>query len=282
MLFNRPKNLKYTTMSIYIDEHIYTNDCDDALVFEYLYHIVNMLAFKNKFFSTAEYYENFAIYCATNYFLRLKNKKQFELNEDGTPKMSKIKSILNFIKKTINFRRMAFQQEFFCQSISKDEVDLDIGYTFANKLSESIDALSVVEFTSCLGDICKTAKKFIEKVPHKKDSAEWDNIYLSCILTFLNQITLNNKDEIKVQNLHCKSSDKLNIISNVYLSNSVDSVILYHLPENMKDYIMILTNEMKHAISKDLSFQLHTYVPTDTSFGLSYSIINSEDCSNET
>lgn len=281
MLFNKPKNLKYTTMSIYIDEHIYSDDCDDALVFEYLYYLVNMLAYKGNFFNKAEYYDNFAIYCATNYFLRLKNKKQFELDENGNPKMTKIKSILNFIKKTINFRRMTFQQEFYCQSISKDETDLDIGYTFANQLAETIDALSIVEFNECLGDICKTAKKFIKKIPYKINSPEWDNIYLSCLLTFLNQIVLNKKDCLKVQNLHCKSTDKLNIISNVYSSNILDSVVLYHLPENMKDYIIVLTNEMKHAIAKDLSFQLHTYVPTDTSLGLSLSIMNSEDCNNE-
>ena len=72
--------------------------------------------------------------------------------------------------------------------------------------------------------------------------------------TTANNVFYNEYKSLKELALLKISSDKLNIISNVYLSNSVDSVILYHLPENMKDYIMILTNEMKHAISKDLSF----------------------------
>ena len=68
MLFYKPKNLKYTTMAIYIDEHVYTDDCNDNLIFEYLYHLSYMLAHQGKFFQTFSDYDDFAIYCATNYF----------------------------------------------------------------------------------------------------------------------------------------------------------------------------------------------------------------------
>ena len=45
MLFYKPKNLKYTTMAIYIDEHVYTDDCNDNLIFEYLYHLIKYFLF---------------------------------------------------------------------------------------------------------------------------------------------------------------------------------------------------------------------------------------------
>ena len=278
MLFYKPKNLKYTTMAIYIDEHVYTDDCNDNLVFEYLYHLSYMLAHQGKFFQTFSDYDDFAIYCATNYFLRLKNKKQFIYDENQKPKMVKIKSILNFMKKTINFRRISYQQEYYSQIIFKDCINIDTGYTFANQLSEEVDALNRVEFVACLEDVSNIIKAFIAKIPHKQNSAEWDNIYISCLLSFLNQITLTKSEIIKVQKLINKNSKQsLNKLDLIYSNFSIDSIILFHLPNFMKNYIYILVNEIKHIISKDLSLSLHTYIPTCTSLGLSLSTINSEE-----
>ena len=60
MIYKKPKGVKYTDMAIYIDNHIYSEDCDDDLVFQYLYHLVNMFAYKHKFFNRAEYYDDFS------------------------------------------------------------------------------------------------------------------------------------------------------------------------------------------------------------------------------
>ena len=53
MLYKKPKNLKYTTMCMYIDKKVAEgslNDEEAQIEFEYLYHIAFMLAHKHKYF----------------------------------------------------------------------------------------------------------------------------------------------------------------------------------------------------------------------------------------
>ena len=75
--YKKPNNVTYTQMCIWIDANAYKEDCNEELLFEYLYHISRMLAYKRRFFDRADYYDDFAIFMATRIFMRLKNKKQF-------------------------------------------------------------------------------------------------------------------------------------------------------------------------------------------------------------
>ena len=77
MLYKKDPKLKYTDMCIYIDNHIYTDDCDEELVFSYLYQLAYVLAMKKHFFTNIADYDSYAIYCAGVLFKRLKNPKQF-------------------------------------------------------------------------------------------------------------------------------------------------------------------------------------------------------------
>ena len=71
MMYTKPRDVSYTEMCIYIDEHIYSESYDENLIFEYLYHITLMLAKKNNYFNKLSDYDNFAIYGATHLFMRL-------------------------------------------------------------------------------------------------------------------------------------------------------------------------------------------------------------------
>ena len=53
------------------------------------------------------------------------------------------------------------------------------------------------------------------------------------------------------------------LLEDLLTMEAEDSVILYHLDDSMADYIAVLTNRIKHAISADLSASLHTHIPTD-------------------
>ena len=119
MLYKKP-NLKYTEMAIFEDEHAYLeNNTDEVenLIFEYIYHITNMLAHTGKYFTSAKMYDDFNVYVATRAYLRLKNPKQFK--EDSSVK--KIKSILNYLKRTLPFAKIDFQKENFAQTVIKIE-----------------------------------------------------------------------------------------------------------------------------------------------------------------
>ena len=154
MIYEMP-DMRYVDMCIYIDNTAYKENLTEEeqnTIFQYLYFVSYMLASKAKFFAKAEYYDDFAIYCATNVFLRLRNPKQFEYDEEGNPKLKRVKSVLNYIKKTIDPRRVDFQQQFYTQiysNTSYEDVVYDCEYSFSDMLSDSIDELSMVEFNLC-------------------------------------------------------------------------------------------------------------------------------------
>lgn len=264
MLYEKPKNVRYTDMAMYIDEHIYSGDYDEDLVFIYLYHLAYMLARNNKWFKKADYYDNYAVYTATRVYMRLINPKQYELKEDGEPKMSKLKSCLNYMKMIAYPCKVDFEQMEYGQTLIESETDeYSMQYTFAAQLSDSVDKMNLVEFNYCLGDIIKTARNYIDKIPYRTQSKKWENIYLSCLLTYLNSITLKNKDINRIQGLKNKKN-AIYSLEDLYAEEIKDSVILYHLNDNMHDYIYVLTKCMRKAMANDLSYLLHTYVPSNS------------------
>ena len=94
--YRKPSNVTYTQMCIWIDENAYKEDCDEYTLFQYLYHLAGMLAFKRRFFEKNLYYHDFSIFAATKIFLRLRDKRQFGKAVDKT--LPRIKSILNYTK----------------------------------------------------------------------------------------------------------------------------------------------------------------------------------------
>ena len=270
-LYKKPANVRYVDMCIYVDENAYRTDLtedEENKIFEYLFHIAKMLAYKAKYFNRNEYYDDFAVYLATNVYFRLKNPKQFEIDpETNEPKLSKIKSCLNYMKNVAYLRKIEFEQEFYSQTFSPvisegDSVYYDTTYSFADKLAEVADEINMVEFDICLGEICKTIKNFLKKIPYKSNTTTWTNIYLSCLLTFLSTLTLSNKSIEHINNLKFDINNRPRALEKLYSDNPENFVILYHLDKNMRDYIWILVQELKHLISKDLSLSLHTYIPT--------------------
>lgn len=271
MLYELP-DVRYVDMCIYIDNTVYKDvltEEEETLIFQYLFFLCHMFASKGKFFEKAQYYDDFSVYCATKIFLRLRNPKQFQYDENGNPKLRRVKSVLNYIKSIIDARRVDFQQEFYAQLYQPDDVDdliVDTEYRFADMLSDSIDALSIVEFNTCLGDIIQTARAFLKDIPYYSNKHLWENIYTSCILTFLNQVTVRNKELKRVQKL--KSELNNDQIERLYRNESKSSTILYHLDESMRDYVTVLVRELKHVIAKDLSLYSDTYIPCSNSMRL--------------
>lgn len=263
-------------MAIAIDKMAYSDDCDDELLFEYLYHLSMMLAAKACYFKSAKHYDDFAIFMASSAYFRLRNPKQYIYNSDGQPKMTKIKSILNYLKVILYPRKVAFEQQNYAQTeimLKEDENVMYVGHTFANKISNSVDGLMKVEFKCCLGDCCNTIKEFLKGIPYRYKSAEWYNIYVSCLLSFMNSITLSKDDENKLRTAKYRINDHTLLMNMYNKQQHEDFVILYHLENDMKDYIRILVMQIKHIIAKDLSDLLHTEVDT---VSMSYLMILSE------
>ena len=268
MIYKKDPKIKYTDMCKYIDDHIYTDDYDVELVYQYLCLIIYMLSYKAKYFKTSRDYENFSLYMATHIYKRLTNPKQFQMDEDGKPKLEKIKSVLNYIKKTINPIRIDYQQEFYDQSINYiDEKDIAYyeQFSLATKLSQQTSYESSKAFTDCFENISDTIKRFLlQNTPFKKDSNMFNNLYLTCLLSFLNSITL-PVTEINRINALATDFKKVKALEKIYeeQSRAENQIILFHVSEKFRDYVVVLMRRLKSIIAKDLSVNIHENIPCD-------------------
>lgn len=263
MIFKKPDDVTYTDMCIYIDENIYAGTYNENLVYQYLYHLIYMLAKQRQIFKKHSYYEDFAIYAANRVFLRLTNKKQWELKEDGTPKQEKIKSILNYIKNVLYPFKVDFEQSEYCQTISKDSFVQEVDYNFNNLLKSAVDKLTFTEFGLTFNDISKTCCSFLKTIPYRSSTSEWLNIYTSVMLTFLSNVTLTNRRLRRLNHLASTSRLTDDHLITAYEEENLKKAILFHLPESMNDYIIVLARQLRHLIAKDLSDILHTNVSND-------------------
>lgn len=250
----KPHNLKYTDMAIWIDENAYKEDCDEPKMYEYLYHITKMLAYEGRFFQTYEEYEEFALFAATTIFMRYKDEKQ----HSDTSRMKPIVSVLNYAKRVVLPMKFAFVEQYAPSPVSLDDEGENNNTPIRDVIMDSVDAFNVSNFNLYLEDIPSTIRNFLQKIPY--DGVEWLNIYTSCVLSFLNSITLTNHDMENIKSLQESGHIKSETLEKLYKSTREDAVVLFHLPPSMYDYIKVLTNEIRHLICEDLSEVLHSYV----------------------
>ena len=224
-----------------------------------------MLAHKAQYFKGTSHYDDFALYGATRVFLRLTDKRQFELKEEGGTeyKLPKIKSVLNYIKSILYPMKVTYEQENYIQTGLKNREELmpiDAELNFSDTLNNAVDELDLVDTEIYLGEVIRTIRAYLTQIPRKRHSCEWMNIYLSCILSFLNMITLCRENKEKLIALKQVVYTKPQLIDKMYRQERENAVILYHLPEEYHDYILVLINRLKRIIARDMSTAARSYV----------------------
>lgn len=256
MTYQKPAHITYTQMCIWIDEHAYTENCCTDTLYQYLYHLSVMIARKKGFFNTAELLDHFGLFSATRLFLRLRNPKQYATEGKS---LKKIKSILNYIKTVsypykIDFENdLAFHEEeeiIYTQGIDLADYIIDQASLF--------DQQYYILSPNFINDVITT---YLKKLPIKKDSAEWLNIYLSCSLSFLNSITFTHYQEKKFQNY---KKNKLLVSEKFFKKLKYTKPILFHLPDTFNNYITILVNELKHVLASELSYYQDYYISSES------------------
>lgn len=262
MMYKKPENITYTDMCIFIDENVYLPNHDTETIYKYLYLLSVMLAKQASLFDKHRYYDGFGIFAATRVYLRLTNPKQFMLNADGEPKMEKITSILNYLRKSIYFLKVDYEQEEYSQSLSKECGD--ILYNYENAIQHTLDGVHKIEFESTLTSVSNSCKEFLKSLPYDLESAEGQNIYLSVLLTLLNSITLRNKHKKRVEHLTKTGRLKDSHIVDFYELEKEEPPVLYHLDESMRDYITVLVRQVRNVIASELTDTLHTKVYEDS------------------
>lgn len=262
MTYKKPDDVSYIDMCIYIDNHVYEEDCDLNLVYQYLYLLAYMLASSTQMLKY-KYLDSFALFAANKMYFRLTNKKQFEVNENGEHKLSRVKSIMNYLKSSIYFLKVDFEQSEYYQEINLSGQETSLSYNFDNVVSTSLSGIDLIEFEMTMGDVSQTCIRFLETIPYDKNSTMWLNIYVSTMLTFLNMVTLNRKSKKRVDELTNTRGIRQYHYEGFYDDEEQAKPILFHLPDNMSDYIIVLARQLKHIVGRDLSDILHTKVGND-------------------
>ena len=254
MAFQKPRGMKYTDMCIYIDEIVKRGnptENEQNTIFEYLYHIAFMLAHRKKYFNRSYYYEEFAMYFATEVMYRLFfNPRLSEINEHGDPVLLPIKSVLNYMKSVIYGRKVEFEQKFYSQKYSEFE-DGNYLYSFNENPYEFLKESHV---TLYLQGLSKTVKNIVyDKNFYKNDRLLMKNIYISVMLTIINGLTFSVDDKNKLETTYSSIESKYRLLTRLYTKNRENSLTLYHLDPVFKSYIKVLSNKVYKNIKSDLA-----------------------------
>ena len=265
MLFQKPKDMKYTDMCIYVDNIVARGNPTEAeqnTIFQYLYHVAFMLAHKQKYFNAAHYYDEFAIYFATSVMQRLfYNPRLSEVDENGEPVLAPIKSVLNYMKNVCYPRKVEFEQENYSQKYTEVFDVVEWSQSFNRDPYADAKETDILFY---LGDLPKTIRHLIyEHNFYKKDKVMMKNIYLSCLLSFLNAITFSEADQEKFMTAYTSIDAKYRLLTKIYAKNRAEGLILYHLDDEYEDYIRVLVNKIFRYLKQDIMEISNQYTISD-------------------
>ena len=252
MIFKKPEDVRYVDMAQYIDDNAYSENKDESLMYEYIFHLCNMIAHKRKLFRKTSEFEEFCLYVSGYMIYRYRNKKQFIL-ENGEPKMKKVKSILNYLKKTIYQLSVRFRRENYNDNkMSVDDIDLSNAHNFRDSILNASSKMRTMEFDLYINDIPKTIKTHLDKIPYT--GIDLKNIYISCVMTIMSWMTLSIKNENRVRRLSKYSRTLDDLLYSLYEQERKSQVILYELDQSMEGYIKVLCNRLRNIIIGDLNY----------------------------
>lgn len=254
MIFKKPENVRYVDMAMYIDDHAYSDDADEALIYEYIFHLCRMIARKRELFKKVAELDEFSLYASSYVMHRYKNKKQFII-ENGVPKMAKIKRVLNYIKAVIYKVSIRYREENYASKKHKvEEIDLTNTHNFRDSLLNSSGKMRTMEFDLYINDIPRTIREYLKKIPYT--GVELKNIHISCLMTLMSWMTLSVKNEKRVQNLSKYTKTLDGLLCSLYEQERKSQVILYDLDDSMRDYIRVLCNRLRNIMIGDLNYLL--------------------------
>lgn len=246
MLYSKEANKKYTDMAQEFDREFYTPNRDDNKLFKDMYLIFYMLACKGNFFKKFEDFDGYAQYAATKIYIRYLKKEK---------KGVKLKSVLNYCKSCKKHLKVDYQNETFEQVTKKDDSDvLTYGHVYRDNLSTSYGRANMLEdMNEVLNSFPAIASEVINESPYKNDKKLCKHIYQSCLLTFLSSITLTNN---VIDKLITKQEAKVisdNFIIKQYQKNLDESLILWNLPQDYSDIVILLVNKIKSKMSEEIN-----------------------------
>lgn len=250
-------------MCIWVDENAYQENVDEVRLYEYIQAIIDTQAKKKRLFKNSDDYFQFSVYFATKLFMRYRNKKQDNIDENGNRELERIKSVSNYVQRTVFFNKLLFMKE-----IQGDKRDcasgcIEVNTQFRDSLVETMDYLRVSEFRSAMSNVASTIRTFMNKIPYKTGSVKWHRIYMSCLLTIMNYITLSHEGKRRVDKSNSGGNINERCINKQFQNERLSGVKLYRLDSDMSQYIYVLTNKIIKEVAHDLTETIGCYIPTE-------------------
>lgn len=246
MTYNRPPGMKYTEMAMYFDAHIHDNPRNDDILYQYLYHIIYMLACKSRYFHKFAEYDSFALHAATRIYMRC-------INENS----ERITSILNYVKAVLYPIKVDYQRDEFNEIINP-EIDKEINTDKITAImEESIQADYRYDMREDIirsfGNISKVIKDVLYQTPYRKDKLLIKKLYMSVLLSMLKSFTLSNNNIQKLQRKESRKQIKdAQIIAMLEHENST-CITTWHLDSKWNSYIRLLCNKVRKLMNEDIA-----------------------------
>lgn len=266
-LFANTEGLKVVDMCKTFDEEFGMEGRDDFKLFRYLYLIIYAVTLREKrsWFPRYEDFDKYASYSARVLYTRFVKKQR-----EG----EKLDSVLNYFKAAMNGLKVNFQKEEFAEVISPEYDKFDSQRMLEDMQASISDDYfgddKEYEITRMLSSVEKVAKRVVRETPYSPDEIMSHRLYVSVMLTFLSNLTINNKALAKFKkkvDKSCKDSDKM--FFELLEREKQEKPILWRLPEDMGDYVKMLVNKMKHIIAKELrDISKYYVIPEDVVVGI--------------
>lgn len=256
MRFARPENMKIVDMCKYIDDiedKFNMTDKEKNTVYLYLYHIINSICIRHKFFYNEYDNDEFSTHFAEQLYYRIVN--------DNLPP---IKNILDYIKKVMNGRKITWQQKdkfsevLESYSTNKDYKNgnfIDVT-TYKEQMKSEIESTSSDSVIKLVNSEIEELPKLIYKVcsltQFKNDKSMTYKLYMSCLLSFINGVTLDKKTQELLDKKVDNGSLQDWFIVKCRLKNVEDSIVLWQLNDDMFSMVRVLMNRIKKMFIENI------------------------------
>ena len=249
-LDKKAKNL-HARMAVYFDANIYkpAEERNDTLLFQYLYHIIYMLACTKKYFNSFAEYDQFAMFMATRLYMRYINPKH-------TEKCGKIKSVLNYCKALIGHNKVDFQRETFMEIFGArlDGQDDGSGELYRADMEGALQSAHVnshgidEEVLDAILEVPKDVRKVVAETPYRESDPIRHRLEMSTLISVLNSVTLSNRSEARLR-AAAGTSGETALKESLYEAERNDCVVLWRLGDEYHNLVSLLVAKARRRTS---------------------------------
>lgn len=265
--FAKPSNMRYVDLCIYIDKTFYTPERDDSKCFEYMCILAYMLANKANYFTSTDDYTAYACFLAQSTYQRMAN-----------PNKVKIKSVLNYMRSIMYFRKVSYLRDSFSEVIDPEynkEWNSDL---YIEKETKRLESKNHYLLQELIFDILQSIPQVIkDNIPevYKRNKLTFRRLYLSCLISFLSQITLNKDREDYYE---AKQETVTTFNDSEYLNkHRGDNLRYWRISSDLEPVVKIVLNKTKHSLIQDIYETMDEFkIDQDELEDLNFNLIQGE------